>query len=59
MPCNCSKNRSAAKGVAQISGTHRVMVNGRQVYETTSADAAATVAARFKDARVLTPGEAA
>lgn len=60
MGCNCAnKNRATASGAAAVSGTYRVMANGRKVYETTSEAAAATVAARFDGARILAPGETA
>lgn len=58
MPCGCSKNRATAAGAAQ-SGTYRVQVNGRQVYESSSKDAADSVAARFEDAVILAPGQTA
>lgn len=58
MGCNCgNKNRATASGVAAVSGTYRVMVSGRQVYESTNESAADTVAARFDNARILAPGE--
>lgn len=60
MPCACSKkNRATATGTPAPSGTYRVMVSGRKVYETTNPDAADTVAARFASATVLAPGESA
>lgn len=60
MGCNCgSKNRTTAAGVAVVSGTYRVMVGERKVYESTNKDAADTVAARFVSAIVLAPGESA
>ena len=57
MACNCAKNRTTAAGVAAVSGTYRVMVSGRKVYESSSKAAADTVAARFDAATVLAPGE--
>lgn len=57
--CGCSKNRTTASGAATVSGTYRVMVGDRKVYETTNETAADTVAARFSDARILAPGESA
>lgn len=63
MPCACSKNRARATGTGTPapSGTYRVMVNGRKVYETTDETAADTVAERFKPgtATILSPGETA
>lgn len=61
MACACNKNRATASGVAAVSGTYRVMVNGRKVYETTNPDAAATVAEKFDETvtRILAPGETA
>lgn len=64
MACNCSKNRAATAGAAGATpGTHRVMVGEpgaqRQVYESTSREAATTVAQRFANATVLAPGETA
>lgn len=56
--CGCgNKSRATAEGVAQVSGTYRVVVNERQVYESSSQTAADTVAARFDGAKVLAPGE--
>lgn len=57
MACGCNKNRATAAGAAAVSGTYRVMVNGRQVYESTSKSAADTVAARFEGAEIRVPGE--
>ena len=58
--CNCgNKNRATAAGVATVAGTYRVMVNGRQVYETSSSSAADSVAERFDSAKILKPGETA
>lgn len=56
--CNCGKNRATASGVAAISGTYRVMVGGKKVYESASESAAVRVAARFSDAEILAPGTA-
>lgn len=57
MACGCSKNRAAsgAAGVAS-SGTYRVLVSGRQVYESSSKEAADAVAGRFQSAEILPPG---
>lgn len=59
MACACSKNRARATGTGTPapSGTYRVMVNGRKVYETSNGSAADTVAARFASATILAPGE--
>jgi hypothetical protein len=63
MACACSKNRARTTGTGTTipSGTYRVMVSGRQVYETTNPTAAATVADKFdeKITTVLKPGESA
>ena len=61
MACACSKNRARATGTGTPapSGTYRVMVSGRKVYETTNPKAADTVAARFQAATILAPGESA
>lgn len=61
MACACSKNRARTTGTGTPapSGTYRVMVNGRKVYETTNETAAGTVAARFAAATILAPGESA
>lgn len=59
MACGCNKNRAGAAGTATQAGTYRVMVNGRQVYESHNGDAADSVAARFQDATVLRPGQTA
>lgn len=61
MPCACSKNRAraAGTGTSTPSVTYRVMVNSRQVYETSNPDAADTVAARFQSATILTSGKTA
>jgi hypothetical protein len=60
MACGCNKGRQAATGDASVSsGTYRVMVSGRQVYESSSKTAADTVAARFQDATILAPGQEA
>lgn len=56
MACGCQKGRTSG-GTTAVSGTYRVMVNGRQVYESSSSTAADTVAARFSDATILKPGE--
>lgn len=54
--CACNKNRGTASAAA-ASGTYRVMVNGRKVYESTSGDAASAVAERFSEAKILAPGQ--
>lgn len=61
MGCNCgNKNRAASSGGAtQPAGTFRVIVNSRQVYETTNEQAAKSVAARFDNPKILKPGETA
>ncbi len=63
MACGCSKNRvTASGGTAVISGTYRVYVKDRKVYETTNEVAAGEVAKRFIDAngnplsRIVPPG---
>lgn len=66
MACGaCAKNRArreaaaaaANGGKAPVSGTYRVMVKGRQAYESSQRGPAETVAARYVDAIVLAPGE--
>lgn len=57
--CACNKNRASGGSTATVSGTYRVMVGDRKVYETTNPTAADTVAAKFNDARILAPGESA
>ncbi len=57
MACGCSKGRGAAGVAASGGGTYRVVVNGRQVYESTNPDAAAAVASRFQSAQIVKPGE--
>ncbi len=52
--CGCNKARGASGGVSN-SGTYRVMVGGRQVYESSSKDAADAVASRFATAEILNP----
>ena len=56
--CNCNKTAKTGKGLAATAGptTYRVMVGGRQVYESSNKTAADTVAGRFDDAKVLAPG---
>lgn len=56
MACGCNKGRATAAGVAVGAGTYRVIVSGRQVYESSSSDAADAVASRFQDATILPPG---
>jgi hypothetical protein len=55
--CNCNKGRIAAASTP--TGTYRVMVNNRQVYESSSETAAQSVADRFDNATILSPGETA
>lgn len=66
MACGaCAKNRArreaaaaaANGGKAPVPGTYRVMVKGRQAYESSQPGPAKTVAARYADAVVLAPGE--
>lgn len=59
MACACGKNRVTASGAAAVSGTYRVMVKGRKVYESTNKTAAESVAARFDSPTILAPGESA
>ena len=62
MACNCGRNRAARTGTATASvlpGTYRVIVNEKQVYESSNPVAAETVAARFAGASILKPGESA
>lgn len=59
MACACKGNRATASATAVETGTYRVQVNGRIVYETTNQSAATTVAERFDDATILAPGETA
>lgn len=59
MACACGRNRATATATATTAGTYRVMVSGRTVYESTNKSAADTVAARFDNATILTPGETA
>lgn len=60
---NCKKcserrgSRPAGSAATTVSGTWRVIVNGRQVYEATSERNARAVAERFKDPTILAPGE--
>lgn len=56
MACGCNKSRGAAGLTAASAGTYRVMVSGRQVYESSSKEAADAVAGRFQDATILPPG---
>lgn len=55
MACGCTKNRAVA-GATGTSGTYRVLVRGRQVYESSSKEAADAVASRFESAEILAPG---
>lgn len=59
MACACNKSRTASAGASAPSGTYRVMVKGRKVYESTNEDAAQAVAARFAEATILPPGQSA
>lgn len=57
MACGCSKNRAGATAAtASGGGTFRVLVSGRQVYESSSKEAADAVASRFQAAEILPPG---
>lgn len=57
MGCNCNKSKTATiGGVAVTPATYRVMVGGRQVYESAKKTAADTVAGRFDNATILAPG---
>lgn len=58
MACACSRNRATAAGIAP-TGTYRVMVSGRKVYESGNKAAADAVAARFENPVVLAPGQSA
>lgn len=55
--CACNKNRATASGAPAVTGTYRIMVNGKKVYESANKDAAESVALRFDNATVLAPGE--
>lgn len=56
MGCNCNKSRvSAQNGGTATSGTYVVQVNSRQVYESSSLDAAKTVAGRFESSEIIGP----
>lgn len=61
MGCGCNKNRGGV-GTAATGGTYRVLVSGKQIYESSSKTAADAVADRFKDAQgnplatILPPG---
>lgn len=60
MGCACNKGRArAVNGVPAPAGTYRVMVNGRQVFESSDGKRAEAVAVRFQDASILAPGESA
>jgi hypothetical protein len=54
----CGCNRGSKVAANGVSGTYRVMVSGRQVYESSSKEAADAVAGRFETAVILAPGEA-
>lgn len=59
MACGCNKGRSAAGGLtASGTGTHSVLVSGRQVYESGGIDAALSVAGRFELALIFWSGSA-
>jgi hypothetical protein len=56
--CNCNKtNKVAGKSSTTGPNTYRVIVGGRQVYESSNETAASTVASRFDNATVLEPGK--
>jgi hypothetical protein len=58
--CNCGKkNRTPGSNSVTVPGTFRVMVNGRQVYESGNKVVADEMAARFDNAIILNPGESA
>jgi len=58
--CNCNKtNKIAGKTAITGPNTYRVIVSGRQVYESSNETAATTVAGRFQDATILEPGKTA
>lgn len=59
MACGCNKGATTvtADGTVVPAGTYRVMVSDRQVYESSSKEAADTVASRFDNATVLSPGQ--
>ncbi|AXP07817.1 hypothetical protein [Streptomyces phage phiSAJS1] len=59
MACGCNKGRAAvtADGTPVPAGTYRVMVADRQVYESSSKEAADMVASSFTNATVLAPGQ--
>jgi hypothetical protein len=58
--CNCgNKNRVPGSNSVTVPGTFRVMVGGKQVYESSNKTAADAVAARFDNATILNPGETA
>jgi len=60
MGCACRNKSRTASGTATVEGTYRVMVNGKQVYESDNSSAANTVAENFgRLATVLKPGETA
>lgn len=57
MACGCANKRNSGSGLTAASaGTYRVMVSGRQVYESSSKEAADAVAGRFQDSTILAPG---
>jgi hypothetical protein len=58
MACGCSK-RNGVTTSGTPAGTYRVIVSGRQVYESADQKAADTVAERFANATVLPPGREA
>ncbi len=60
MACGCAGRNGGQAESAQFAasaGTYRVRVNDRQVYESSSKDAADAVASRFDNAEILAPGE--
>jgi len=59
MACACKNRNRTTAGTATVEGTYRVMAGDRKVYESSSESAAQQVAARFSDARVLSPGQTA
>lgn len=60
MGCNCNKRTTAVAGKAAAApNTYRIIVGGRQVYESSNKTAADTVASRFDNPTVLVPGQTA
>lgn len=60
MACGCANKGSASGARMSESGlvTYRVMVAGRQVYESSSKEASDAVASRFTNAEILPPSGA-